>query len=143
MPGLHLPRGPYDKLVYDFSCKKLILGESLEATCSNPHRGCSEVVRKSCNFNAVAVQLVSAASARKSYGARAASVQRLRGEGAVTGQPPCRFKRFLPPCSPKNRAFAARSARILRAMPVRGLRNDTYDMSTDYGLTIFQICITF
>ena len=36
---------------------------------------------------------VSAASARKSYRVRAASLHRLRGNGAVTVQPPCRFLR--------------------------------------------------
>ena len=74
MPGLHLPRAPYDKLVYDFSfdvggivggydvCVYNIyehraiscIGPRGEAV-ANPYRGCSKVVRISCNFNAVAV----------------------------------------------------------------------------------------
>ena len=56
-------------------------------------------------------------------GARAASVQRLRGDCAVTVTPPCHFL-----------------ACGLRAVPVRGLCDATYDRSTGYGLMIFQIC---
>ena len=64
----------------------------------NPYRDCAEIVRKSCNVRC-SCRAVSAASARKSYGARA-------GTG-------------------------------VRTVPVRGLCNATYDMSTSNGLTIF------
>ena len=124
MPGLHFPRAPYDKLVYDFSCDfgGVVGGHGLRCLCLHYLRAschflycppvagrgesvqrllgdCTKIVQFQCGGRAV-----SAASARKSYEARRASVQRLRGEGAV--------------CS------------------------TTYDMSTGYGLTIFQICIT-
>ena len=128
MPGLHLPRAPYDKLVYDFSCDfgSIVGGYGLRCLClhylraschflywpSGASRGklvqrqlrdCTAIVQFQCSSRAV-----SAASARKSYGARANSVQRLRGEGAMTDQPPCYFKTFfLPSSSPRIRAFAA------------------------------------
>ena len=50
---------------------------------------------------------------------------------------------FLPPCSPKNRTFAAQSVRGLRSMSVRGLYNATYDMYMGYGLTIFSNLFNF
>ena len=41
-----------------------------------------------------------------------------------------------------RKSYGARSGIGLRTVPVRGLCNATYDMSTGYGLTIFfQICI--
>ena len=119
LPGSHLPRTPCDKFVYDFLCDFLgIVGgyglrhmclHCLRASCDffygprgepgvNPYRDCAEIVRKLCNVSAV-----SAASARKSYGARA-------GIG-------------------------------LHTVPVQGLCNATYDMST--VLRFFQICKTF
>ena len=52
----------------------------------NPYRGCAEIVRKSCNLSGVAVQ-----SPQPPDSNRAASVQRLHGNGAVTVAPPCCF----------------------------------------------------
>ena len=125
MPGLHLARAPHDKLVFDFSCDfgGIVGGYGLRCLCLHYLRAschflywpsgadrdtsvqrllgdCTEIVQFQCNTRAV-----SATSARKSYGARAASVQRLRGEGAVTVQPPCSFfRRLLPQSSLKKRA---------------------------------------
>ena len=67
-----------------------IRGKSVHRLCGD----CTEIVQCQCSC-----RVVSAASARKSYGARS-------GIG-------------------------------LRTVPVRGLCNATYDMSTGYGLTIF------
>ena len=84
----------------------------------NPYRGCT--------LSGVAVQSPQPPDAN-CMEPRVASVQRLRGDGAVTVAPQCRFW-----------------ACGLRAVPVRGLVPDTtYDMSTGYGLTIFQIGKTF
>ena len=52
----------------------------------NPSRGSAKIVRKSCNLSGVAVQ-----SPQPPDGNRAASVQRLRRDGAVTVVPPCHF----------------------------------------------------
>ena len=80
MPSSHLPRTPCDKFVYDFPCDCLgIVGgyglrhkcsHCLRASCNffygasgatrgarvNPYRDCAEIVGKSCNVSAVAVQ---------------------------------------------------------------------------------------
>ena len=64
----------------------------------NPYRDCAEIVRKSCNVSAVAVQ---------------------------SPQPPH-----------GNLTEPVRDRPSL-TVPVRGLCNATYDMSTGYGLTIF------
>ena len=78
MPSSHLPRTPCDKSVYDFPCDVLgiVGGYGLRHMCShyftgivqfllpglggnpgvNPYRACAEIVRKSCNVSAVAVQ---------------------------------------------------------------------------------------
>jgi len=45
--------------------------------------------------------------------------------------------------STENRAFAARSQWGVRTMPVRGLCNGRNDMSTSYGLTIFENLYNF
>ena len=85
MPSSHLPQTPCDKFVYDFPCDLLgivagygicvhIVYEHRAISSTgprgqptvNPYRDCAEILRKSCNVSAV-----SAASARKSYGARA------------------------------------------------------------------------
>ena len=47
----------------------------------NPYRGCAEIVRKLCKISGVAVQSPQPPDGNH-YGARAASVQRLRGDGA-------------------------------------------------------------
>ena len=77
MPSSHLPRTPCDiKFVYNFQCDFWgIVGGYIRATayvyyehraisCTgprgqagvNPYRKCAEIVRKSCNVSAVAVQ---------------------------------------------------------------------------------------
>ena len=81
MPSSHLPRTPCDKFVYDFPCEFLgIVGgytgygigvHIVYGHCAisstgprgqpvttgvNPYRDCAEIVRKSCNASAVAVQ---------------------------------------------------------------------------------------
>ena len=82
MPSSHLPRTPCDKFVYNFPCDFLgIIGgyglrhmcsHCLRASCNffyrasggggggqpavNPYRDSAEIVRKSCNVSAVAVQ---------------------------------------------------------------------------------------
>ena len=96
------------------------------------------------NLSSVAGQF-STTSTWKSYGARAASMQRLRREGAMTVQPHAVFQRFLPPCSPKNRAFAAHDQREASvAMPLRGLCSATYDIYMYvYGLAIFSNLYNF
>ena len=144
MLSSHFPRASCNKFVYDFLCGCLgIVGGSrlwrmsshcLRASCNILYgpsgasrsksvqrlRGdCTEIMQSQWSSCAV-----SAASRWLSYGARAASVQRLPGDGAVTVAPPCRFL-----------------ACGLRAVPVRGSCDATYDMSTGYGLTIFLICI--
>ena len=68
MPSSHLPRKPCDKFVYDFPCG-IVGGYGLRHMCSHwlrascnffygvsPYRDCAEIVRKSCNVSAVAVQ---------------------------------------------------------------------------------------
>ena len=78
MPSSHLPRTPCDKFAYDFPCDfwgivggyglRHICSHCLRASCNffytgprgqpgvNPYRDCAEIVRKSCNVSAVAVQ---------------------------------------------------------------------------------------
>ena len=126
------PETPCDKFVYDLPCDFLgiVGGYGLRHnvfTLStgivqfllrglgrqpgvNPYRDCAEIVRKSCNVSAVAVQ-----SPQPPHGNRTEPVQ-----GSA-------FAR----CAPvRGSAFA-------RCAPVRGLCNSTYNMSTGYGLTIF------
>ena len=71
---------------------------------------CTKIVQSQCSCCAV-----SATSTWKSYGARAAPVQRLRGDGAVTMQPPCHFWAAVP----VQRLCSATVATYM------------YDMSTD------------
>ena len=89
---------------------------------------CTEIVQFQCSCRAV--------SARKSYGARTASVQRLRGDGAVN------VRCFWPQCPPKilrflhdQRAASAQCPYGYYAMPPT-----TCLRATD--LRFFQICIT-
>ena len=76
MLSSHLPRAPYDKFVYDFLCNFYyffgivgsynvhIVYDHRAISCTgppgqagiNPYRGCTEIVRKSCNLSAVSVQ---------------------------------------------------------------------------------------
>ena len=143
MLSSHLPRMQCDEFVYDFQCGFLgIVGgygvcvhigyEHCAISCMgpqghagvNPYRGCAEIVRKSCNLSAVAMQ-----SPEPPHGNRTEPV-RLPCRGcaemvAVTVAPPCRFL-----------------ACGLHAVPVWGLCKATY-MSTDYGLTIFSNSYNF
>ena len=48
----------------------------------NPYRGCAEIVWKSCNLSGVAMQSPQPPDGNRN-GTCAASVQRLRGDGAV------------------------------------------------------------
>ena len=73
MPSSHLPRTPCDKFVYDFWASQVATGYGIcvhivyghraisstgprEQPGVNPYRDCAEIVRKSCNVSAVAVQ---------------------------------------------------------------------------------------
>ena len=78
MPSSRLPRTPCDKFVYDFPCDfwGIVGGYGLRHICVhivyghrafsstgargqprvNPYRDCAEIVQKSCNISAVAVQ---------------------------------------------------------------------------------------
>ena len=88
MPSSHLPRTPCDKFVYDFLrdflgivggygiCVHIVYGHRAFSSTGpreqpgvNPYRDCAEIVRKSCNVSAVAVQ------SRPSHGACAGIVQ--------------------------------------------------------------------
>ena len=110
---------PCDKFVYDFPCDfgGIVGGYGLRHLCSH-------CLRASCDFF---------------YGAsgttRGKSVQRLCGDCTEIVQ-----------CQCSCRAVSAASARKshgtrvgigLRKVPVRGLCNATYNIYTDYGLTIF------
>ena len=92
MPSSHLPRTLCDKFVYDFLCDFLgiVGGYGLRHICVhivyghcaisstgprgqpgvNPYRDCAEIVRKSCNVSAVAVQ-----SAQPTHGNRTEPVR--------------------------------------------------------------------
>ena len=120
MLSSHLPRTPCDKFAYDFPCDFLgiVGGYGLR-------RMCSHCLRASCDFF---------------YGAsgatRGKSIQRL-----------CRDCTEIVQCQCSCRAVSAASARKsygarvgigLRTVPMRGLCNATYGMSTGYGLTIFS-----
>ena len=100
MPGLHLP---FDLFVR-FSVRFFRYRRWLRATVlciyivneqrkfrrrtgEKPYGNRAKIVRKSCSHRAV-----SAASARKSYGARAASAQRPRGDSTVTCEPRVVFR---------------------------------------------------
>ena len=119
MPSSHLPRMPCDKFVYNFPCNFLgiVGGYGLRHMCSH-------WLRASCNFF---------------YGAsgatRVKSEQGLCGDCTKIVQCQCR-------CRPVSAASARKSygAHVgigLPVVPVRGLCNATYDMSTGYRLTIF------
>ena len=122
MPSSHLPRTPCDKFVYDFPCDFLgIVGgyglrhmcsHCLRASCNfllNPYRDCAEIVRKSCNVSAVAVQspqprtkiVRSPCGDRPSHGARTGIVQcHLRH---VYGLRSYDFSKFEKPLAKPNR----------------------------------------
>ena len=105
MPSSHLPLAPCDKWVYDFPYDFIAI--------VGGYGTCVHIVQGSCNFfyghskvgRGKAVQRLRgdsteivqiwccrrAVSAWKAYGAHASSVKRLRGDGAVTVQSPCRI----------------------------------------------------
>ena len=122
----HLPRTPCDKFVYDFPCDfgGIVGGYGLR-------RMCSYCLRASCDFF---------------YGAsgatRGKSVHRLCGDCTEIVQCQCSCRAVS--AASARKSYGARAGIGLRTMPVRGLCNATYDMSTGYGLTIFflQICKT-
>ena len=78
-------------------------------TGTHPYRGCSEIVRKSCNFSATPVQ-----SLQPPHGNCTELVQLPCGGCAEKARRPCSlravFRRLLPLRSLKSRAFAVRSA---------------------------------
>ena len=82
---------------------------------------CSHCLRASCDFF---------------YGAsgatRGKSVQRLCGDCTEIVQCQCSCRAVS-----ARKSYGARAGIGLRTVPVRGLCNATYDMSTGYGLTIF------
>ena len=119
MPSSHLPRTLCDIFVYDFPCKFLgiVGGYGLRHMCSH-------CLRASCNFF---------------YGAsgatRGKSVQRLCGDCTEIVQCQCSCRAVAAASAWKS--YGARAGIGLRMVPVRGLCNATYGMSTGYGLTIF------
>ena len=98
MPSSHLPQNPCNKFVYDFPYDFLgIVGgyglrhmrsHYLRASCdffygasgANPYRDCAEIVQKSCNVSAVAVQ-----SPHPPHGNRTEPMR-----GSAFGRCPCR-----------------------------------------------------
>ena len=116
MPSSHLPRTPCDKFVYDFPCDfgGIVGGYGLRHMCSH-------CLRASCDFF---------------YGAsgatRSKSVERLCGDCAEIVQCQCSCRAVS-----ARKSYKAHAGIVLRTVPVRGLCNATYDMSTGYGLTIF------
>ena len=136
MLSSHLPRAPCNKFVYDFLCDffghrrwqratayvftlstsivrflvRALGGGGGGQAGVNPYRGCAEIVRKSCNLSGVAVQ-----SPQPPDGNRTETVRLpCRGCAVTVAQP----RRFW--------------ACGLRAVPVWGLCNATYD--NVYGL---------
>ena len=123
MPSSHLPRTPCDKYIYDFPCDFLgiVGGYGLR-------RMCSHSLRALCDFF---------------YGASGAtwgkSVQRLSGDCTEIVQCQCSCRAVYASSAP---SYGARAGIGLRTVPVRGLCNATYNISTGYGLTIFSNCQT-
>ena len=117
MPSSHLPRMPCDKFFYDFLCNFFCIvgGYGLR-------RMCSHCLGASCDFF---------------YGAsgatRGKSVKRLCGDCTEIVQLPCSLR-----AASARKSYGARVGIDLRTVPVRGLCNATYEMSTGYGLTIFS-----
>ena len=120
MLSSHLPRTPYEKFVYDFPCNCLgiVGGYGLRHMCSH-------YLRASYNFF---------------YGASGAtwgkSVQRLCRNCMEIVQCQCSCRAVS--ASSARKSYRARGGIGLRTVPVQGLCNATYDMSTGYKLTIFS-----
>ena len=125
MPSSHLPRTPCNKFVYDFPCDFLgiVGGYGLRHMCSH-------CLRASCDFF---------------YGAsgaiRGKSVQTLCGNCTEIVQCQCSCRAVSADSARKS--YGVRAGIGLRTVPVRGLCDAIYYMSTGYGLTIlFPICKT-
>ena len=125
MPSSHLPRMPCDNIFYDFPCDffGIVCGYGLR-------RMCSHCLGASCDFF---------------YGAsgatRGKSVKRRCGDCTKIVQCQCSCRAVS--AASARKSYGARAGIGLRTVPVRGLCNATYEMSTGYGLTIFfQICQT-
>ena len=118
MPSSHLPRTLCDKFVYDFLCDfwGIVGGYGLRHTCSH-------CLQASCDFF---------------YGAsgatRGKSVQRLCGDCTEIVQYQCSCRAVS--AASARKSYGARVGIGLRTVPVRGLCNATYDMST--GLQFFK-----
>ena len=119
MPSSHLPRTLCDKFVYDFPCDFLgIVGGS------GLRHMCSHCLRASCDF-----------FYRASGATWGKSVQRLCGDYTEIVQ--CQCSCHAVSAASAQKSYGARAGIGLCTVPVRGLCNATYDMSTGYGLTIF------
>ena len=120
MPSSHLPRTPCDKFFYDILCDffGIVCGYGLR-------RMCSHCLGASCDFF---------------YGAsgatRGKSVKRLCGDCTEIVQCQCSCRAVS--AASARKSYGARAGIGLRTVPVRGLCNATYEMSTGYGLTIFS-----
>ena len=114
MPSSHLPRTPCDKFVYDFLCDfwGIVGGYGLRHMCSHCLRAISSTgPRGQPGVNP--------------YRACAEIVRKSCNGSAVSA-------------ASTWKSYGARAGIGLRTVPVRGLCNATYDMST--GLQFFQIC---
>ena len=90
---------------------------------------CSHCLRASCDFFSVA-----------SGATRGKSVQRLCGDCTDIVQCQCSCRAVS--AASARKSYGARVGISLRTVPVRGLCNATYDMSTSTVLRFFQICKT-
>ena len=119
MPSSHLPRTPCDKFFYDFLCDffAIVCGYGLR-------RMCSHCLGALCDFF---------------YGAsgatRGKSVNRLCGDCTEIVQ--CQCSCCVVSAASARKSYGARAGIGLRTVPMQGLCNATYEMSTGYGLTIF------
>ena len=120
MPSSHLPHTPCDKFFYDFPCDFLgiVGGYGLR------HIYMFTFLQASCNF-----------FYRASGATRGKFVQRLCGDCTEIVQCQCSCRPVSADSARKS--YGARAGIGLRTVPVRGLCNATYDMSTGYGFTIF------
>ena len=119
MPSSHLPRAPCDKFVDDFPCDFFGHRRWLRATAYM----CSHCLRASCDFFSGA-----------SGATRGKSVQRLCGDCMEIVQ--CQYSCRAVSAASARKSYRARAGIGLRTVPVRGLCNATYDMST--GLQFFK-----
>ena len=140
MPSSQLPRASYDEWVYDFSC--IVGGYGLRPMCSHCARAscdfyfghsatgrykairrllqygyCTEVVQCPCCCRAVP-----AAFAGKSYGASAASAQRLRGDRMVNVRLSCVCVFFTISARPRRSPHAGIVRCYLQRLRATGFR---------------------